>query len=250
MFKQAAIFILLALGACATIPAGPVWQPGTVDVPVQSQPMRRDVSAGVADYRRAAARVEPVATRMCREIYPARPRNYCAFDFRLVDDPRLGPNAFQTVGEDGAPVVAMTIQLVAETDNADEVAFILSHEAAHHVAGHIEKSQTQAMAGALVFGTLAGLGDASEEVMREMMDLGASLGGRVYSQSYELEADELGTLIAIRAGFDPVRGAVIFTRAALSGGGGLLSTHPASLQRQAAVAQTAARIREGRTGSP
>ena len=77
-------------------------------------------------------------------------------------------------------------------------------------------------------------------MIRDMMDIGASLGGRVYSQGYELEADQLGAYIAARAGYDPELGARVFARPVLAGGGGLLSTHPASAQRQAVVAGTAA----------
>ena len=241
----AAVLVAVALAGCADAPRGPVYEPAPVVAAPQPPRPAAGASRGgtVAAYRAAAARVEPVAEAMCRDADTGRSRRYCAFDFRLVDDPRLGPNAFQTVGSDGTPIVAMTMQLVAETQNADEIAFILGHEAAHHISDHIAKSQTQAAAGALVLGTLAGLGNASDATIRDMMNIGASLGGRVYSQSYELEADSLGAYIAARAGYDPVRGAVVFTRPALAGGGGLLSTHPASAQRQSVVAGTAAEIR-------
>lgn len=215
---------------------------------------RRSPAAGVADYRAAAVRIEREAQHMCREARPDAPGKSCDYEFRLVDDPRIGPNAFQTIGPDGRPVVAMTVQLVAVTDNADEIAFILGHEAGHHIADHISKSRTQAMTGALVLGTLATLGNASPDVVSDMMNMGASLGGRAYSQSYELEADMLGAYIAARAGYDPERGAKVFARPELSAGGGLLSTHPASAQREATVAQTAAEIRRqraaGKTPTP
>ena len=76
--------------------------------------------------------------------------------------------------------------------------------------------RAQAMTGALVLGALATLGNASDDVISDMMDLGASLGGRAYSQSYELEADRLGAFIAARAGYDPERGARVFARPALA----------------------------------
>lgn len=236
--RLAAAVLVLALAGCADAPQG--------YAPAPSYPApqpQASAAQGVAAYRAAAARIEPVAVAMCRDANPTAPARRCDFDFILVDDPRIGPNAFQTVGRDGAPIVAMTMQLVAETRNTDEIAFILGHEAAHHIADHIQRTQSQAMAGALVLGTLAGLGNASDAMIRDMMDLGASIGGRAYSQSYELEADSLGSYIAARAGFDPQLGAQVFARPVLAGGGGLLSTHPASGQRQAVVAGTAAEIR-------
>lgn len=253
--RLAAVLIAAALAACGTTYDIAPQGGGPVAAPQAPLPAaRRSAAAGAADYRAASVRIEREAQLMCRETRPNAPGTFCDYDFRLVDDPRLGPNAFQTMGEDGRPVVVMTTQLVAVTDNADEIAFILGHEAGHHIADHIAKSQTQAMTGALVLGTLATLGNASPEVVNDMMNVGASLGGRVYSQSYELEADVLGAYIAARAGYEPERGAKVFARPALAAGGGLLSTHPASAQRQTTVAQTSAEIRRqqaaGQTPAP
>jgi Zn-dependent protease with chaperone function len=238
------VALAATLAACGTayqVPQAPTRIPTAS--PAAAPDAARPVSRAIADYRAVAPRIEREAETFCREENPGRPPLHCDFEFRLVDDPRLGANAFQTVRRDGRPVVAMTVQLLAETSNADEIAFVLSHEAGHHIAAHIEKSQAQAMTGALVLGALATLGNASEQTVADMMDLGAALGVRAYSQSYELEADVLGAFIAARAGYAPERGAVIFTRSALAGGGGLLSTHPPSPQRLATVQQVTAEIR-------
>jgi len=227
-----------ACGSTYQVPGGV----GTEPAPVMSQGGRA-VSRAVADYRSVAPRVEAAAEAFCREEHPNTPARYCDFRLRLIDDPRMGPNAFQTIGEDGRPLVVMTTALLAETTGPDEIAFVLSHESGHHIAQHIPKQQQQSVIGALVLGTLAAGGGASDQTISDMMDLGASLGGRAYSQSFELEADVLGAFVAARAGYDPERGARLFTRPALAGGGGLLSTHPASPQRQATVARVSQEIR-------
>lgn len=232
----------LALAGCAGYPTGQ--QPNRAPPPVGAPPATAPLPQGrISDFSRAATRIEATAQSMCRDSVPTAPAVRCDFEYRLVDDPRLGPNAFQTLGPDGRPVVAMTTQLVAATANSDEIAFILGHESAHHISDHLGRAQSQAMTGALVLGALATLGNASDDVVSDMMDLGAALGGRAYSQSYELEADRLGAYIAARAGYDPGRGALVFARPVLAGGGGLLSTHPGSAQRQTAAAATAAEIR-------
>lgn len=237
----AAVTLTLALAGCGvSYDAAPV-ERGRIAAATPAG--QRPLAAGLADFGVASRRVEAEAEAMCREVRPDRPPRACDFEFILLNDPRIGPNAFQTNGRDGRPVVAMTVQLVAETDNADEIAFVLGHEAGHHIADHIARSQTQAITGALVLGTIASLNNASQDVVSDMMDLGASLGGRAYSQSYELEADVLGAYIADGAGYDPELGARVFARPALASGGGLLSTHPASAERQARVAATAAEIR-------
>ena len=128
---------------------------------------------------------------------------------------------------------------------------MLSHEMSHHIAGHIDKQRQQTALGALILGGLVAAGGdatgapASEAAIRQAMDVGAFVGARAYSQSFELEADTLGAFVAARAGYDPERGADIFLRPALANPGGppLLASHPGSAQRLATVARVSAEIR-------
>jgi predicted Zn-dependent protease len=238
MLRYLVVTIALFVASC-----GPVYEtprPVATPVPTAAPPARGQ--SAIADYRRVAPRVEAAAESFCRQEYPSRPNNFCDFDVRLIDDPRAPPNAFQTLGRDGRPVIGITTSLLAQTGSADEIAFVLSHEAGHHLAEHLSRQQAQSLAGALIFGTIAaGLGGG--DAVADAMDLGAFFGGRVYSQSFELEADVVGAYVATRAGYDPERGALIFTRPALQGGGGLLSTHPPSPQRLAVVRRTTEDIR-------
>ena len=92
------------------------------------------------------------------------------------------------------------------------------------------------MLGALILGGIVAAagnpygGPASDEAIQQAMDVGAYVGARAYSQSYELEADTLGSYITARAGYSPERGADIFGRPALANPGGpaILAWHPAS----------------------
>ena len=172
----------------------------------------------------------------------------------------MPPNAFQTQGEDGRPVVTVGVTLLAEMQSDDEIAFVLSHEMSHHIAGHIPKQQQQQVLGALILGGLVAAagnaygGPASDEAIQPGDGRRRLRRRPRYSQSYELEADTLGAYIAARAGYDPERGAAIFGRPALANPGGppILASHPGSAQRQATVA--ARRRRDpppaGRSASP
>ena len=62
-------------------------------------------------------------------------------------------------------------------------------------------------------GTLATLGGADAAAMQAAQDMGAQFGARRYSKDFELEADALGTEIAWRAGFDPMRGRAVLRAA-------------------------------------
>lgn len=75
--------------------------------------------------------------------------------------------------------------------------------------------------------------------MQSAEQIGASLGARTYSKDFELEADQLGTVITARAGFDPVRGALFFNRIP-DPGNRFLGTHPPNAARMDIVRKTAA----------
>lgn len=206
--------------------------PGAVADPEAARSAARNFVAVVE-------RLEPVAERVCRANAPQ-----LDCDFRIVVDDRPGQpaNAFQTRDAQGRPLLAFTVALLSEVQNADELAFVLSHEAAHHIAGHLDRQSRNAAIGATVFGQLAsGLGGGNESVVRTAQQLGAGFGARSYSKDFELEADALGATIAKRAGYDPVRGAQFFLRIP-DPGDRFLGTHPPNAQRMDIVRRTVAEM--------
>lgn len=191
------------------------------------------------DFRVVVRRVEPVAERICREM---RPGANCNFRIIIEDNPNLPPNAYQTLDKSGRPIIGFTRALFKAMRNRDELAFALSHEAAHHIEGHIPQTQSSATAGAILgtlIGSLAGLGDAGVETAQ---NIGGTIGARRYSKGFELEADSLGARIALRAGYDPLVGVLYFQRAA-DPGDQFLGTHPPNNERIRIVQATVANAR-------
>lgn len=180
--------------------------------------------------------VEPVAERECRRRAPA-----ANCDFQIVVDDRPGqpPNAFQTVDRNGRPILAFNLALIASVSNADELAFVMGHEAAHHVLGHLARTQQNAAVGAVILSGLAALGGANADAVQSAEQIGATLGARSYSKDFELEADRLGTVITARAGYNPVRGAEFFNKIP-DPGNRFLGTHPPNAARMEIVRRTAA----------
>lgn len=227
--------LAVLLGACTDTTGG-----GGGDGAEQSPPASQFVRSGPDGqraYARVARQVEPVAESICRQIHPSAPRNFCDFNVQVINDPRQPPNAFQSIGRDGRPVIAFNINMLRTVRNDHEIAFIFGHEAGHQIARHIEKTQANALAGAIIGGILiaAGGGDASAGV-----DLGAQIGGRSYSKKFELQADTIGAHIADRAGYSAEIGARTFERT--KGSSALLATHPPSADRMARVDATIAQI--------
>ena len=213
--------------------------PRSIDplAPANSVPdeLRTSSQTGRA-FASVVARVEPIAERECR----ARTTGVnCDFRILVDDRPNQPANAFQTLDENKRPLLIFTIGLLNEARNADEIAFVMGHEAAHHIRGHIARQQQNAAAGAILLGGIASVVGGDLGSVEAAQQLGAQVGARSYSKEFELEADELGTVITARAGYDPVRGAGIFNRIP-DPGDRFLGTHPPNAQRIDIVRRTAA----------
>ncbi|HCP81020.1 MAG TPA: peptidase M48 [Octadecabacter sp.] len=243
VFKVLAV-AAFALAGCDVVvqpPVSPVSQPAAeTPIPVASPNAAFEIPRTQRGMARAfievVERVEPIAERECRN---RSPRVNCDFLIVVDDRPNQPANAFQTVDERGRPIIAFTIALIADARNHDEIAFVMAHEAAHHIENHLDQQRRNATLGAAVFGQLAGVTGGGNEAIRTAQELGAAVGARSYSKDFELEADRLGTLIAARAGYNPVRGADFFFRIP-DPGDRFLGTHPANAERVQIVRQTAA----------
>ncbi len=221
----ALVLVLAGLTACAPLPQGAV--PARVSQPGQ---------AAERQFVAVIETVAPVAEAECRRVVQGR-----SCDFQIVVDttPNQPPNAFQTLDRRGRPVLAFNLGLIASVENADELAFVVGHEAAHHILNHLARQQINSEAAAAIFSGVAAITGAGERGIQEAGRIGAVVGARSYSKDFEIEADRLGTLITMRAGYDPVRGAQFFSRLP-DPGNQFLGTHPPNADRQKAVADTAA----------
>lgn len=236
MTRIAAFLALILLSACAAVT--PVPQQGAEPSALTQTEIRRRADAAARQFIEVVRTVEPVAEAECRK---RRPQGPC--DFQIVIDDRYGqpPNAFHTVAKDGKPLLAFNLALILAVRNADELAFIMGHEAAHHVAGHIERARQNAALGGRVLGSAAEMAGGDDEAIRAGLELGAALGRRSFTKTFELEADALGTVIAFRAGYDPVRGAEFFSRIP-DPGNRFLGTHPPNAARIETVRRVAAAL--------
>ncbi|MBY4895057.1 M48 family metallopeptidase [Rhodobacteraceae bacterium N5(2021)] len=217
----------LALGACVSVPP-----PAATPTAATAQ----DVPVSVARAIEVTRRMEPVAEQICRTQTPDQD---CDFEFLVNRDPRSGINAFQTVNPDnGRPVIILTVGLIRSVRNDDELAFVIGHETAHHIAEHIAMQEAAVRAGAQIFGASAQQQGANREQIIAAAQQGALVGFTEFSQRAELEADSLGTIITCRAGFDPIVGARFFSQLP-DPGARVFGTHPPNAARVQIVADTA-----------
>jgi Zn-dependent protease with chaperone function len=234
--KRLALLGFLLLSACVQVGAPVAYPDPAVPAAPEGPPL--DPRTAARNFAEVVARVEPVAEAECR----VRLGSNC--DFRIVVDttPGAPPNAFQTRDDAGHPVIAFTVPLIAMARNPDELAFVMGHEAAHHILDHIPRQRQTAILGAAVFGAMTAASGGDPTAVRSAQDIGATIGARTYSKDFELEADGLGTAIAWSAGFDPGRGAFFFSRLP-DPGNRFLGTHPPNAQRARVVGDTLVRLR-------
>ena len=117
------------------------------------------------------------------------PISCCKYNILLVPEDRL--NAFS----DGKNII-FTNGMVRFCENNDELAFVVAHEIAHNVLGHISKKKGNVAIGSVFDVLLAvGLGVNTGGAFGKM-------GGAAYSKGFEYEADYAGLYIVARAGLD------------------------------------------------
>ena len=122
----------LALAAAAFMAAcEPTTMSGPVSTqPEQGQPASFSANESARSFIRVLQTVEPVAERECRV---RTSQVNCDFNIVVDDRPGQPANAYQTEDKAGRPVIAFTLALIADARNEDELAFVMGHEAAHHI---------------------------------------------------------------------------------------------------------------------
>ncbi|TJZ91127.1 peptidase M48 [Paracoccus gahaiensis] len=244
----------MAVTACAPVP-GPAPGPGRSPdpygarsapapaLPAPSAPHAATPDGAARSFVQVMRRMEPAVRQDClnRRTRPIS----CDFVFVVDDRPGLEPNAFQTVDRNGRPVVGFTLSLIAQTQNPDEIAFVVGHESAHHILNHLDRKSGAATAAAVVLGSIASAYGGDTSAIERAQEIGASVGSRYYSKEWELEADYLGAIITLNAGFDPITGSGLFQRIP-DPGNHILGTHPARAQRLAQVRRAVVDVQAGR----
>ncbi|PWK59460.1 M48 family metallopeptidase [Roseicyclus mahoneyensis] len=215
------------LSGCVQVVPLPQASPPPVDMAARAR-------QAVANFDEVVTRVEPVAEQVCREQTPDQ---ICDFIIYVDRSPQSGVNAFHTLDPQGRPAIIFTLGLIAVAQNTDELAFIMGHEAAHHIARHLPTGRLQAEQGARVFADIARARGASAAEIGEAAQIGSFVAFRQFGQQAELEADAIGTLIAARAGYDPLIGSAFFTRIP-DPAQEFLSSHPPNAARIETVRST------------
>lgn len=139
-----------------------------------------------------ASRVEPAATALCREVT----REACQYAIKFAPREK-GINAHA----DGENVVVYPA-LIDFARNDNQLAFVIAHEFAHNILGHVASQKQNTMGGGLL-GALLDVAAATQGVdtQGQFGQIGGSVGMLSYSKGFEEEADYVGLYILARAGY-------------------------------------------------
>lgn len=125
------------------------------------------------------------------------------FDFYVVKG--HDPNAFAIPGGH----IFITTGLIALAENEPEVAGVLSHEISHvtgrHVAQMIERAKRISIVtlAAMIAGAIAGRGGKASEAIAATAMAGGEAVMLKYTRDNEVDADQNGLHLMIKAGYDP-----------------------------------------------
>lgn len=187
--------------------------------------------ASIITTGKEARMVEKVAARIAVAADTMFPEIASRFDWEVVfiDDPEVA-NAWALPGGK----MAVYSGILPFTKNANGLAVVLGHEAAHAIARHGGENMSRAaIVSAIAIGTSIALDGEHDDTIGAAMAAYGLLGAPAFSRNQESEADEIGLFITAEAGFDPRAALKLWERMAARGGGPpeFLSTHPSERTR-------------------
>lgn len=170
------------------------------------------------------------------------------FDFRIPTVPVCSYRVIMTNEEDvgafaGQNTIIFTTGIMRLMDSDKDIALVFGHELAHLTRNHIAAKKANAAIGALIAAVVSGA------IGVDVVDIGAKIGARAFSQEFESEADYVGMYHASRAGWDMAGAGNAFRQMAISNPDAIHSiggSHPSFASRAVLVEQTALEIESKR----
>lgn len=159
--------------------------------------------------------------------------NSYKWEFNLVEDETV--NAWCMPG---GKVVFYT-GILPICANEDGIAAVMGHEVAHAFAKHgqerMSQTKLQQYGGLAVALGTAGKSEEARAVWNAAYGIGSQVGLLKYSRTHESEADKLGLIFMIMAGYDGTEAAEVWVRMSQRAGRSstpeFLSTHPSNESR-------------------
>ena len=175
-------------------------------------------------------RISKSVDRFMRANGMTEEANSYQWEFKLVDDDQM--NAWCLPG--GKVVFYTGILPVCK--NTDGIAAVMGHEIAHAFAKHGQERMTssygQQLGGMAVAIGTSGQNYETQVLWNSIYGISSQVGMLAYSRTHETEADKLGMVFMIMAGYDPEEAIQLWKRMKENSEGEappeFLSTHPSN----------------------
>ncbi|MEE9407786.1 MAG: M48 family metallopeptidase [Polaribacter sp.] len=159
--------------------------------------------------------------------------NSYKWEFNLIEDKTV--NAWCMPG--GKVVFYTGIMPIC--DNVNGVAAVMGHEVAHAFAKHgqerMSQGQLQQIGGLAVALGTSGKSAQTQQIWNTAFGIGSGLGMLKFSRTHEQEADRLGLVFMLMAGYEGTEAAEVWVRMSKKSSGKsqpeILSTHPSNASR-------------------
>ncbi|WP_299665601.1 M48 family metallopeptidase [uncultured Polaribacter sp.] len=179
------------------------------------------------------ANISAAVDRFMRANNMVEEANAYKWEFNLIEDKTV--NAWCMPG--GKVVFYTGIMPICA--NEDGVAAVMGHEVAHAFAKHgqerMSTGQLQQIGGLAVALGTSGRSQESQQIWNTAFGIGSGLGMLKFSRTHEQEADRLGLVFMIMAGYNGTEAAEVWVRMSEKSGGSstpeILSTHPSNASR-------------------
>ena len=188
-------------------------------------------------------KLERTVARVVGRLTAATPDQAETYRVTLLDSPSV--NAFALPGG----YLYVTRGLLALADDSAELAAVLAHEMAHVIADHglaRARREEATTVAARTAGLVMSTAEARIAMARDKVDAAS------FSRQQELEADQIGTVMMARAGYDPAAAVSFldsmeaYTRYRAGGADAdrmdFLASHPAAPQRLSKLRSLAASL--------
>jgi predicted Zn-dependent protease len=191
-------------------------------------------AAKTQEIKDVGSRISKAVDRYMRANGMKSEANNYRWEFNLVEDETV--NAWCMPG--GKVVFYTGILPIAK--NTDGIAAIMGHEVAHAFAKHGQERMSQStIAQGVSLGAMLASGAVSKDPAKQQMFLqafgiGTQLGMLKFSRTHETEADRLGLVFMLMAGYNGEEAAEVWVRMSQRGGQAppeFLSTHPSNQRR-------------------
>ena len=183
-----------------------------------------------AEIKEIGNNIAQAVDRFMRANQMVKEANSYQWEFNLVEDEQM--NAWCLPG--GKVVFYTGILPICE--NEDGIAAVMGHEVAHAFAKHGQERMTSAygqqLGGMAVAIGTSGQNYETQALWNSLYGMSSQVGMLAYSRTHETEADKLGMVFMIMAGYDPEEAIEVWKRMKANANGEappeFFSTHPSN----------------------